>query len=130
LDLVSRAVQVSIETYDLDADRIGLLGFSQGAIMAFSLLLEAPTRYYWISAHHGYLAATHSDLAPEGLQGKPVLIGAGTADQLIPATRAESAAERFRTLGCDVTFQTYPAGHGIDGDELRDLTTFLSSVLD
>ena len=130
LDLVSRAVQVSIETYDLDADRIGLLGFSQGAIMTFSLLLEAPTRYHWISAHHGYLAATHSDLAPEGLQGKPVFIGAGTADQLIPATRAESAAERFRALGCDVTFQTYPAGHGINGDELRDLTTFLDPMLD
>lgn len=130
LDLVSEAVAAAPDRYDIDPDRVGLLGFSQGAIMTFSLLLEQPDRYDWISAHHGYLAETHADLAPGGLRGTPVFIGAGTADQLIPASRAETAAERFRSLGCAVTFETYPVGHGIDQQELSDLVAFVETALE
>jgi len=130
LDLVSETVSAAPDRYDIDSGRVGLLGFSQGAIMTFSLLLEQPDRYGWISAHHGYLAETHADLAPDGVNGTPVFIGAGTADQLIPASRAETAAERFGSLGCEVTFETYPVGHRIGQQELADLVTFVEAVLE
>lgn len=125
LDRVAESISAAIEGYDLDPDRIGLLGFSQGAIMTFSLLLESPASYAWISAHHGYLAEAHEDLSPDGLDGKPVFVGAGSVDQLIPPSRAEAAAVRLRELGCDVTFETYPVGHGIGQDELVDLVAFV-----
>jgi phospholipase/carboxylesterase len=127
LDLASESIEAALDAYELDADRIGLLGFSQGAIMTFSLLLEAPARYAWIGAHHGYLAESHADLEPDGIAGKPVFVGAGTADQMIPASRAEAAASRMRALGCDVTFETYPVGHGIGQDELADLVGFVET---
>lgn len=127
LDLASESIEAAVDAYGLDADRLGLLGFSQGAIMTFSLLLEAPARYAWISAHHGYLAASHADLEPDGIDGKPVFVGAGTADQMIPASRAEAAADRMRDLGCDVTFESYPVGHGIGQGELADLVDFVET---
>ncbi|MFB6362125.1 MAG: alpha/beta hydrolase [Halobacteriales archaeon] len=130
LDLVSEAVAAAPGRYDIDSDRIGLLGFSQGAIMTFSLLLEQPDRYGWISAHHGYLAETQAELAPDGVRGTPVFIAAGTADQLIPASRAETAADRFRSLGCEVTFETYQVGHGIGQQELADLVAFVDAALE
>ena len=127
LDAVSECLDAAIDGYGLDPDRIGLLGFSQGAIMTFSLLLEGPDRFRWASGHHGYLAAVHEDLAPDGLAGKPVFVGAGTADQMIPASRGEDAAARLRELGCDVTYESYPVGHGIGQDELHDLVAFVES---
>jgi phospholipase/carboxylesterase len=130
LDLASEATKAAVEAYDLDPDRVGLIGFSQGGIMTFSLLLESPGRYAWISAHHCYLAASHADLAPDGLAGTPVFVGAGTADELIPAERAEAAADRLRELGCDVTFETYPVGHGIGQDELADLVAFVDAAVE
>jgi len=130
LDRATASIEGAVDGYDLDPDRLGLLGFSQGAIMTLSMLLEAPERYAWIAALHGYLAAVHTDLAPDGLAGKPVFVGAGTVDQLIPVERAEAAASRLRELGCDVTFETFPVGHGVAQGELDALVAFVEGVLD
>lgn len=127
LGLVTDAVDAAVDGYGLDHGRLGLLGFSQGAITSFALLLEAPADYAWCAGLHGYLAASHADLRPEGIAGKPVFVGAGTRDRLIPARRAERAAERFEELGADVTFRTYDVGHGVGRGELSDLAEWVAT---
>lgn len=128
LDLVAESIAAAAEAYDLDRDRIGLLGFSQGAIMSFALLLEAPLDYAWCAGLHGYLAASHAALEPDGLAGKPVFVGAGSQDRVIPVARAERAAERFEALGADVTFRTYGVGHGVGRGELEDLVEWAGAL--
>lgn len=125
LDLVSESVESAIEAYDLDADRLGLLGFSQGCITSLGLLLEAPDRFAWVVGLHGYLAASHADRDPDGIEDKPVFLGAGAADQIIPADRVERAADRLRELGADVRFDVYQAPHGVGQQELADLVSFV-----
>lgn len=127
LDLVSGSVDAAVDAYDLDADRLGLLGFSQGAITSLSLLLESPGRFAWVAALHGYLPDSHGGREPEGIEGKPLFVGAGSADQVIPASRSEAAADRFRELGADVTFEVYEAGHGIGRAEHADVVEFVES---
>ncbi|WP_117591030.1 alpha/beta hydrolase [Haloprofundus halophilus] len=129
LDLVSESVDAAVEAYDLDAGNLGLLGFSQGSITSLALLLENPERFAWVVALHGYLAESHAELEPSGLTGKPVFVGAGSADQIIPAARAEAAAERLKELGADVSFSVYRVGHGVGQDELRDLAEFVENRL-
>lgn len=126
LDVLEDAIDQAVTGYDLDPDAIGLLGFSQGAIGALALLTEAPTDYAWVVALHGYLPESHADHTPDGIAGTPVFLGAGTADQIIPATRAESAATKLEAWGCAVTFHTYPTGHGIGRDELADVVSFVT----
>jgi len=128
VDLVSASIEGAVDTYDLDPDRIGLLGFSQGTIMGFAMLLETPVRFAWCVGLHGYLPASHTDLEPAGIEGKPVFVGAGTQDRIIPASRAELAADRFEALGADVTYRTYPVGHGVGPDELQDVVEWLDDV--
>lgn len=127
LDLVAESVDAAAEEYGLDADELGLLGFSQGAITSFSLALEQPETFAWVAGHHGYLAESHADRAPEGIEGKPVFVGAGAADQIIPATRSEAAAEGLREAGADVTFEVYDGGHGIGQEELADVAEFVET---
>ncbi|WP_418284701.1 alpha/beta hydrolase [Halorubrum sp. DTA46] len=129
LDLVSESVAAATEAYDLDPDRIGLLGFSQGAITSLSLVLEEPTRYAWVVALHGYLADAHADLDPDDIEGKPVFVGAGAGDRVIPESRSTAAADRFDDLGAAVTRGSYPGGHGIGQQELRDVVSFVESRL-
>jgi len=126
LELVTTAIDGAVTAYDIDPDALGLFGFSQGAITALSLLIERPTTYAWVVALHGYLAAAHTDRTPDGIQGTPVFVGAGDADQIIPAARAEAAASRLADLGCAVTFETHPTGHGIGEAELAAVTTFVN----
>jgi len=127
LGLVADSVAAAVEKYNLDADRLGLLGFSQGAITSMSLLLESPETYQWVVALHGYLPDSHRDLDPEGIVEKPVFIAAGSADEIIPAARSEAAAERFEQLGAAVEYNVYNAAHGVSPEELADLVAFVDA---
>ncbi|MFD1643057.1 alpha/beta hydrolase [Halohasta litorea] len=127
-DLIAESVDAAIDAYDLDPDRLGLLGFSQGAITSLSLLLDSPADYQWVVALHGYLPDSHRDLEPEGIGDKPVFVAAGSADEIIPAARSEAAAERFAELGAAVTYNVYDAPHGVSPEELDDLVAFVEGV--
>ncbi|ELZ85024.1 phospholipase/carboxylesterase [Haloferax elongans ATCC BAA-1513] len=124
-DLVRESIEAAIDEYDLDRDRIGLLGFSQGAITSLALLLDDPDDYAWVVALHGYLAESHAGHRPDGIADKPIFVGAGSMDQVIPASRAERAADRLEELGAGVTFQTYEVPHGVGPDELADAVEFV-----
>ncbi|SEL72747.1 alpha/beta hydrolase [Haloferax larsenii] len=124
-NLVRESIEAAIDEYDLDRDRIGLLGFSQGAITSLALLLDDPDDYAWVVALHGYLAESHAGHRPDGIADKPVFVGAGSMDQVIPASRAERAADRLEELGADVTFRTYEVPHGVGPDELTDAVAFV-----
>ncbi len=127
MDLVVDSIDAAVEAYGIDGDRVGLLGFSQGAITSFSLLLEDPDRYAWVVGLHGYLPASHSELTPDGVVGTPVFVGAGSGDQVIPESRSRTAADRLEALGADVTYRSYSAGHGVAPDELADVVAFVET---
>lgn len=124
LNLLAEFVDSAVEEYDLDPERIGLLGFSQGAITSLSALLERPDAYRWVVALNGYLAASHADRVDRAA-GKPVFVGCGAADQVIPADRAERAATRLADAGVDVTFERYPVGHGTSPTEITDVVQWV-----
>lgn len=125
IDLVAESVDAAVEAFDLDADRLGLLGFSQGAITSFSAVLEAPDRFAWVVGLHGYLAEAHADAKPNGIDGKPIFVGGGKRDQIIPVSRSEAAADRFREIGADVRFESFNTGHGIGQGELDAVVEFV-----
>lgn len=125
LGLVDESIDAAVDAYGLDESRLGLLGFSQGAITSLSLLLESPDDFQWVVALHGYLAESHRELEPAGIADKPVFIAAGSADEIIPAARSEAAADRFEQLGAAVSYNLYDAPHGVSPEELADLVDFV-----
>ena len=124
LDLLHEFVGAATERYDLDPDRVGLLGFSQGAITSMAALLERPEAYRWVVALNGYLADSHADRA-SAAANKPVFVGCGSMDQVIPPERAEGAAETLAEGGADVRFERYGVGHGTTPEELSDVLEWL-----
>ena len=127
LDLIVESVDAAVDAYGLDPDRIGLLGFSQGAITSLSLLFEDPDRYAWVVALHGYLPESHADCDPDGIEDKPVFVGSGDGDRVIPAERAERAVDRLESAGADVTHGGFSGGHGIGRQELAAVVEFVES---
>ena len=124
LDLVHEFVPAAVDEYDLDADRVGLLGFSQGAITGLSALLERPDAYRWVVALNGYLAAEHADDI-DAAAGTPAFVGCGAHDQVIPPERAERAAETLDDAGAEVRFERYGVGHGTTPEEVTDVVEWV-----
>ncbi|MCQ4334532.1 dienelactone hydrolase family protein [Natronomonas sp. F2-12] len=124
LDRLHEFVGEAVEAHGLDPDRIGLFGFSQGAITSLAALLERPDAYRWVVALNGYLAESHEDDAGNAA-GKPVFVGCGSADQVIPPGRAEHAAETLADGGAEVRFETYDVGHGTTPAEVSDVVRWL-----
>jgi len=127
------AVLETIERAGIPADRVMLLGFSQGACLSLEFSARAPRRYGGVAGLSGGL------IGPEGtprdysgsLAGTPVFLGCSDIDPHIPAPRVVETATVLRRLGAQVTMRLYPGmGHTINEDELEAVRALMRAVAD
>lgn len=119
------------EQFDFDANRLFLLGFSQGCILSLACLYTQPERFKGIIALSGYLNADFLNEKPENISvSGAVFHSHGTEDPVIPVSAAEMTRDILEKTDLDYTFKTYPAGHGINQQNLQDLIAWLNQRLD
>jgi len=87
------------------------VGFSNGANIAWSLLLRRPDLLSGAVLMRAMLPFDPQPV-PE-LGGVPVLILAGAADPIVPAAQRDRLAALLKQAGADVTYHIVPAGHGL-----------------
>jgi len=127
-----RFIDELVETYGLDPARVYVMGFSQGAIMGFSLALTRPDKLAGLVAHSGRILPEIRPLIapPEALRGLPVFVLHGTADAVLPIHHARASRELLSTLPVALTYREYPIGHQISAESLSDAAAWLSERLD
>ncbi len=112
-----------------DFSELHLVGFSQGAALAYAFTLSHPERVASLSALSGFL--------PEGillerssrrLTGLPVFITHGTKDVLVPVDRARKAVETFDLAGAEVTYCEHDVGHKLNASCFRGLEVFFRGL--
>lgn len=109
-------VQSAVRTYELEADGIVAVGFSNGANIAASLLLRRPGVLRG-AVLLSPMVPFEPDTLPD-LHGTSVFIGAGKRDPIAPMTHPERLAELLRTAGAEVTVHWHDGGHSVTNDEL------------
>lgn len=106
------------------AERLLLLGFSQGACLTLEYAARHPRRFGGIAALTGGLIGpdgTPRDY-PGSLDGTPVFIGSADPDPHIPVERVHESERVLRSMGADVTVRIYPGmGHTVSADEVREV---------
>jgi phospholipase/carboxylesterase len=115
------------QRYTIDTQRVYLVGFSQGAIMSYSIALTRPDKVAGIAAMSGRLL---EEVKPhiatqESLKPLHVYIAHGTDDRVLPVGYARDAAAFLKTLGITPTYREYPEGHTISLTMLDDLVGWL-----
>lgn len=114
----------------VDASRVMLVGFSQGACLASHHAATHPRRYAGIGAMTGGL------IGPPGtrfefsgsLAGTPVFLGASDPDSHVPWSRIEETARAMESLGAGVRVERYPATpHTILREHLRGVRDLLDT---
>ena len=118
------------EGYPVDSERLLLLGFSQGTVMAYATALLDPTSFLGVAALSGYIP--HQSGLPlklTNLNGFPVFISHGTDDPIIPVRLGREASELLKRARATVTYREYPMGHEVTENTMRDLSGWLRNVL-
>ena len=101
-----------------------IAGFSQGAMMALDVGLRREVA--GIIAMSGGLY--ERDLPP--LTPRPVFIGHGAIDDVVPPTYGRRARLLLEEKGFDVDYHEYPMGHQVAQEEIEDVRAFLARVLE
>lgn len=109
-------IEAATKTYQLERDGIVAVGFSNGANIAASVLLQRPGLL-----RGAVLFSPMVPFEPETLlrlDGTSVFIGAGRADPIAPPIHAERLAALLREAGADVTLHWDAGGHTLTRSEL------------
>jgi predicted esterase len=127
LGLVTRLLE-TLQSEGLPADRVAILGFSQGACLTLEFAARNARRYAAIVGLSGGL------IGPPGtsrhysgsMLGTPVFLGCSDVDAHIPMERVRESAEVFRLLGGAVDERIYRGmDHTVNEDELEAVRALL-----
>jgi predicted esterase len=114
----------------IPAERLAVIGFSQGACLALEFAARHPRRYAAVVAFTGGLIGppgTPRDYTGD-LAGTPVFLGSSDVDPHVPLERVRETTVVLRRMGAVVDERVYPGmGHTINADELRAADSLLAA---
>lgn len=127
-DLVAFFIDELLVNYPIDSKAINLIGFSQGAILSYSLALSFPEKIRKVAAMSGYLdsALLKEDFEKNDFSNLKIFASHGVVDQVIPVSWARKSIPVLEKIIQNVTYKEYPIGHGISPQNFYDLKTWLS----
>jgi phospholipase/carboxylesterase len=127
---LDRFLDAELAHYCLGADRLALVGFSQGTMLALHVGLRRAAAPAAIVGYSGLLASSPEHLA-EALVKPPVLLLHGEDDDLIPVAALHAAREALAQAGLSVEWHVRPGlDHGIDPGGQRMGAHFMARLLD
>ena len=126
-DVYSQIVKAGVP-----AEKIILLGFSQGACLTLEFAARNARRYGGIVGLSGALIGPDDTPRnyPGSLEGTPVFLGCSDVDFHVPKERVDQAAEVLKRLGGEVTERLYPnLGHSVNQDEIDNVSRIMKMLL-
>jgi predicted esterase len=121
----------SLGEQGLPPERVGLLGFSQGACLSLEFAARNARRYAAVVGLSGGLIGPPG--TPRHYSGSAigtfVFLGCSDVDPHIPMERVQETAEAFRVLGAVVDQRIYRGmGHTVNRDEIDAVRMILDGL--
>jgi predicted esterase len=123
------ALIAKLDEKGFPAERVGLVGFSQGACLSCEFAARNARRYGFVAALTGGL------IGPDGtprdytgsLAGTPVFLGSSDVDPHVPLERVHETAAVLGGLGAEVDERIYPGmAHIVNDDEIAAVKALLA----
>ncbi|WP_461533730.1 alpha/beta hydrolase [Sinomicrobium sp.] len=131
-DLIATFIDEAVEAYDLDRDRVTLMGFSQGSILSYAVALSYPEKVRNIIALSGYINENIllDDYDKKDYSKLRFYCSHGTVDQVIPVSWAQNTPPFLKKLNIDHIYEEFPVGHGIAPQNFHSLLKWLLERMD
>jgi phospholipase/carboxylesterase len=114
------------------SERVGIVGFSQGACLTAEFIARNTRRYGMAGVLTGGLIGppgtprTH----PGSLGGTPVFLGSSDIDPHVPLERVHETHDVLTRLGANVDMRIYPRmGHTVNDDEVKAVGMLLDRLV-
>lgn len=130
--LLEQAVPSAARQLDVPADRVVAGGFSQGGIMALSLLLTHPELMHAALVWHSrLLPQIVPHIAPaEAFAGKHLWVSHGTHDHVIPLASAHAIRRQAQALvPLHLRYEEFAGAHEIRPAELAHTVAWLDGLV-
>jgi predicted esterase len=121
-----------IQAAGIPAERLMLLGFSQGACLALEYAARHARRYGGIVGLSGGLIGADDEPRHDRghFAGTPIFLGCSEIDFHIPKARVEHAARVLQDLGGEVTKRLYAnMDHTVNHDEIKFIREMMRVVV-
>ncbi|TQR18704.1 alpha/beta hydrolase [Psychrobacillus vulpis] len=127
ITFIQAFIHEAIEEYELNPDKIFVVGFSQGAVLAQTLALTMGNVISGVVALSGYIPDfVKGEYSNRSVDHLNIFISHGDYDYVIPSQWGAESKDYFEAQGAKVTFKTYNDGHGVTPENHKDLITFLN----
>jgi phospholipase/carboxylesterase len=122
--LIDREIERGVES-----TRIVLAGFSQGGAVAYEAALLYPRPLAGLLALSSYFATAGSFVPHEANADLAVLVCHGTHDPVVPEPLGHSSYQTLLAMGHPAEYRTYPIGHEVCLEEIREVARWLGARL-
>jgi phospholipase/carboxylesterase len=125
-DDLAEFIGAAAAQYQLAPEKIVVVGYSNGANIAASVLLQRPG-----TLRNAVLFRAMVPFEPEtmpDLSGVRFWIGGGKQDAMIPPAQTERLVELLRQAGAEVTARFFDAGHGLTNTEFVVVQRWLAGL--
>ncbi|MDG1743191.1 MAG: alpha/beta hydrolase-fold protein [Polaribacter sp.] len=115
--------------YKTKTNQTFLLGFSQGAILSYSLSLFYPNKVQHVIALSGYI---NTELIPATISKEiktDYYCSHGSVDQVLPVEWARKSKPFLDDLGFQNVYFEYPVGHGVAPQNFYSFKTWIEERL-
>lgn len=129
---VIQFINDAVMGFGVDPRRVYLLGFSQGATLAYSVALTSPARVRGVVGIAGRVLPEIAPIAapPAALRHLTLLIQQGASDPVVSVARGRATRDLFAALGVMLGYREYSAAHEMSTGMMLDARVFLSDQLD
>tara|TARA_B100000965_G_scaffold75022_1_gene59283 strand:+ start:190 stop:813 length:624 start_codon:yes stop_codon:yes gene_type:complete len=114
-----------IQKYNLEPDQVDLLGFSQGAVLSWTLLLDLSIKINRAVCLSGYI---DKSLLKEDIYSYRDIIAYsshGTNDPVIPFDWAKTSIESLKENNPNVVFNSFQDAHNVSQENFQSILNWL-----
>jgi phospholipase/carboxylesterase len=129
LDIIAIFIDEIKHKYKTNPDKTFLLGFSQGAILSYSLSFFYPNKVQNVIALSGYI---NTELLPKEISKEiqtSYYCSHGSVDQVLPIEWARKSKPFLDKLGFKNDYSEYPVGHGVAPQNFYSFKTWIEKRL-
>lgn len=129
IDKIAIFIDEIKEKYNTNPEKTFLLGFSQGAILSYSLSFMYPNKVQNVIALSGYI---NSEMIPKKISTEiktDYYCSHGSVDQVLPVEWARKSKPFLDNLGLKNVYSEYNIGHGVAPQNFYSFKTWIEKRL-